>query len=91
MNDKELAAFDFTKVDVKGILPQREPYLMVSRLLSYSNEKTVVEYVVADDCVFCEDGRLQGEGLVEVVAQACAARIGFISRYILHRPVNIGS
>ncbi len=90
MNDKELAAFDFTKVDVKGILPQREPYLMVSRLLSYSNEKTVVEYVVADDCVFCEDGRLQGEGLVEVVAQACAARIGFISRYILHRPVNIG-
>lgn len=90
MTDEELKAFDFSKVEIGGILPQRVPFVMVSRLVSFDYVRTVTEFDVSGDNVFIQDGELLREGLIENVAQTCAARIGFINKYILHKPVNIG-
>ena len=90
MTEEEIRSFDFASVDVAAILPQRPPFVLVSRLKSFSFERTVTELDVRDDNVFIEDGCLVPEGLIENIAQTCAARIGFINKYILLKPVNIG-
>lgn len=90
MTDAQLKSFDFSKVEIGGILPQRVPFVMVSRLVSFSYPRTVTEFDVAGENAFIQDGILLREGLIENVAQTCAARIGFINKYILHKPVNIG-
>ncbi len=90
MTEEELKTFDFTSVSIADLLPQRKPFVMVSSLLSCSYERTVTQFLIWEDNVFAEDGKLVPEGLVENIAQTCAARIGFINKYILHKPVSVG-
>ena len=90
MTEEELKTFDFTSVNIADLLPQRKPFVMISSLLSCSYERTVTRFLIQEDNVFVEDGRLVPEGLVENIAQSCAARIGFINKYILHKPVSVG-
>ena len=90
MTEEELKTFDFTSVSIADLLPQRKPFVMISSLLSCSYERTVTRFLIQEDNVFAEDGKLVPEGLVENVAQTCAARIGFINKYILHKPVSVG-
>ena len=90
MTEEELKTFDFTSVSIADLLPQRKPFVMISSLLSCSYERTVTRFLIQEDNVFAEDGKLVPEGLVENVAQTCSARIGFINKYILHKPVSVG-
>lgn len=90
MTEEELDGFDFSSVDVADFLPHRKPFVMVSGLLSCSFRRAVTRFVVKDDNVFFENGRLLPEGIVENVAQTCASRIGFINKYILGKPVSVG-
>jgi len=90
MTEDDLKTFDFTSVDITELLPQRKPFVMISSLLSCSYQKTVTRFLIQDDNVFVDGGRLVPEGLVENIAQTCAARIGFINKYLLHKPVSVG-
>ena len=90
MTEDELKSFDFTSVDIGDLLPQRKPFVMISSLLSCSYERTVTRFLIQEENVFVEDGKFVPEGLVENIAQTCAARIGFINKYILHKPVSVG-
>ena len=90
MTDKELTAFDYSTVDLHELLPQKEPFVMVSRMDFFSFEKTVTELDIEQGNLFVEDGVLTSEGLIENVAQTCAARIGFINKYITLEPIRIG-
>ncbi len=90
MTEEELKTFDFASVSIADLLPQRKPFVMVSSLLSCSYKRTVTRFLIQEDNVFAEDGKLVPEGLVENIAQTCAARIGFINKYILHKPVSVG-
>ncbi len=81
---------DFEQIPVCNILPQRPPFLFVDRLLHYDEQVTRTSFRVPEDGIFVEGGRFQTAGLVEHMAQSSAARIGYISRYILHVPVRIG-
>ncbi len=90
MTEEELNTFDFTSVNIVDLLPQRKPFVMISDLLMCSYRKTVTRFLIHEDNVFVEGGKLAPEGLVENIAQTCAARIGFINKYILHKPVSIG-
>lgn len=90
MTEEELKSFDFTSVDIGDLLPQRKPFVMISSLLSCSYERTVTRFLIQEENVFVEDGKFVPEGLVENIAQTCAARIGFINKYILHKPVSVG-
>lgn len=90
MTEEELKSFDFASVSIADLLPQRKPFVMVSSLLSCSYGRTVTQFLIREDNVFAEDGKLVPEGLVENVAQTCAVRIGFINKYILYKPVSVG-
>ncbi|MCR5003189.1 MAG: pseudouridylate synthase [Bacteroidales bacterium] len=81
---------DFESLDICGILPQRPPFVFVSKIKWFEGTDITTEYTVKEDCPLLEDGILCPEALMEVMAQSNAARIGYIAKYILHKPVDIG-
>lgn len=81
---------EFLQIPIRGILPQRDPFIMVSQLMHYDELVTQTRFNIATDNIFCENGVFVASGIVENIAQTCAARIGYINKYILHKDVNIG-
>lgn len=78
-------------VDILSILPQRPPMVMVDKLLVFTPDEAVTEFEVAPDNVFVtRDGTFGIFGLMENVAQTCAAKIGYYNKYILKNDVQIG-
>lgn len=65
--------------DVHELLPQRDPFVMVSRLVYFTPEKVVTELDIADSNIFVEDGHFSVPGLNENIAQTCAVRMGYLS------------
>ncbi len=82
---------DISSLDVLVILPHRRPFVLIDRLVSYDYDTTeiTVEYTVPKEGVFLEGGRFTAEGLMENVAQACAARVGFYN-WLHEIPVRPG-
>lgn len=81
---------DFIDCDIREVLPQRPPMLMVDRISSFEMDDVFTRLAVREDCIFVEDGVLLTAGIVENMAQSSAARIGYINKFILHKPVEIG-
>lgn len=81
---------NFGEIKIEELLPQRHPFVMVSQLLQYDEVVTKTCFHIAADNVFCENGVLTASGLVENFAQTCAARIGYINKYILNKEVSVG-
>ena len=80
----------FDAGDIAGILPQREPFVFVDRLVHYDDRETVTAFTVPAEHMLVEDGRLTAPGIMEHMAQSSAARIGYLCKYILHVPVRLG-
>ena len=66
-------------IALKELIPQRPPFVMIDRLVSSDAVFSVTELDVRPDNVFVADGRMTAAGLVENIAQTCAARIGYIN------------
>lgn len=77
-------------IAAKELLPQRPPFLFVDRLLSYDGEEVRTAFTVPQEGILIENGHLQASGLLEHMAQSSAARVGFISKYVLEIPIRIG-
>lgn len=77
-------------IDVHTLLPQQEPFVMISELAYYDPILTVCELQVNVSNLFVENGHLTGSGLIEHIAQTCACRIGYINKYILKKGIQIG-
>lgn len=80
------------EASVEVILPQKKPFQMVDRLLSYDDKTAVCSLTVKEDNLFYdkEKGVLLPEGLIECAAQTCAARIGYWSKYIIKKGIRNG-
>ena len=82
---------DFLRqIDIHELLPQQEPFVMIGTLTCFDEVRTVTETTIAADNIFVDDGRFSASGLIENVAQICAARIGFVNKYILGNGITIG-
>ena len=66
-------------IDILTLIPQRPPFVFVDKLLSCDEKDAVTSFEVPADCLLCDDGMLQPHGLLENIAQSCAARIGYLS------------
>lgn len=78
------------QIDIHELLPQRDPFVMVGRLVGIGETITVTETTVAPGNIFVERGHLSAPGLMENIAQTCAVRIGYVNRYILNKGIQIG-
>ena len=66
-----------TDIDVLDLLPHRQPFIMIDKLTHFDLKSAKTVFVVRDDNLFCFDGIMEEAGLVENIAQTCAARTGF--------------
>lgn len=71
------------KIGIRSLLPQRDPFVAVDCLVHYDDREVVTETLVKADSLFTEDGRMTAAGLMENIAQTCAARIGFRTLYVM--------
>jgi predicted hotdog family 3-hydroxylacyl-ACP dehydratase len=77
-------------IDIHTLLPQQEPFVMIDTLVAFDEQTTVTEITIHDGRMFVVDGVLTEAGLIENVAQTCAARIGYVNKYILKEAIQIG-
>ena len=82
--------WDFEKIDVRKLLPQQPPFVMVDSLLHFNEQITSTTFEVREDNIFVDNGVLNACALAENIAQTCAARLGFVNKYILKRAIQIG-
>lgn len=70
---------DVSKINILELIPQRPPFVMVDRLSHFDRIVTTSEFTVREDNIFLDGDELLPEGLVENIAQTCAARIGYVN------------
>ena len=78
------------EIDIHSLLPQQEPFVMVGCLVHIDEKCFATETLVKAENIFVDDGRLSASGLIENIAQTCAARIGFVNKYILKKGIQLG-
>lgn len=81
---------DLRKIDVHELLPQQEPFVMIGRLVHFDHTLTATETEVEADNIFVDEDHFSASGLMENIAQTCAARIGYINKYILKKNIQLG-
>ena len=77
-------------IDVHELLPQQEPFVMIGTLTHFDRVRTVTELCVTAGNLFVEGDHLNAAGLVENIAQTCAARIGYVNKFILLKGIQVG-
>lgn len=81
---------ELKKIAIHELLPQQEPFIMVGRLQHFDMLRTVTLTEVRRDNLFVEAGKFTSSGIIENIAQTCAARIGYVNKYILKRGIQLG-
>jgi len=77
-------------INVHELLPQQEPFVMIGTLIHFDKTLTVTETEVQKNNIFVDDNRFSASGLMENIAQTCAARIGYVNKYILKKGIQLG-
>jgi len=78
-----------TEENIQALIPQKPPFVMVDKLLSFDEKVTRTGFHIKADNIFVEKGEFKEPGLVENIAQTAAARAGFISK-TENKPVGVG-
>lgn len=78
------------QIDIHELLPQQEPFVMIGKLIHFDQNMTVTETLVQEENIFVDGGRFCAAGLMENIAQTCAARIGYANKYILKKGIQLG-
>ena len=78
------------QIDIHELLPQQEPFVMIGKLIHFDQTLTVTETLVQEENIFVDDGRFSAAGLMENIAQTCAARIGYANKYVLKKDIQLG-
>lgn len=89
--DPQYPTEEFLKrIDVHELLPQKEPFVMISKLVHFDMSNTKTETLISEENIFVDNGLFNASGLIENIAQTCAARIGYVNKYILKKGIQIG-
>ncbi|MEP7237283.1 MAG: 3-hydroxyacyl-ACP dehydratase [Ferruginibacter sp.] len=75
--------------DIEMYIPQKPPFVMIDKLLAFSETTTTTSFGIRADNIFVENGVFKEPGLVENIAQTAAARAGYVSQ-TENKPVLVG-
>jgi len=75
--------------DILDLIPQRRPFVMVDRLTECDDNGATSEFLVKTDNIFRSGDVMIESGMMENIAQTCAARIGYLG-LLNNEPVKIG-
>ncbi|MET0760331.1 MAG: hypothetical protein ABWZ56_07915 [Flavobacterium sp.] len=71
------------KAFVENLIPQKFPFVMVDKLLMFSENEITAGLTVPENNIFVKDGIFQEAGLIEHMAQSVALYTGY--QYFLKR------
>lgn len=78
------------EIPILELIPQRPPFVLVDKLSSCEGKFASTEFEIkADNVLLAKNGTLTAAGILENMAQTCAARIGYINK-TENKPVKIG-
>ena len=66
------------KENIENYIPHRPPFVMIDNLLSVSKERFESDFEIDANNLFLKDNIFQEGGLIENIAQTCAASFGFL-------------
>lgn len=76
-------------INIDSLIPQKTPFVMIDKLLTFSETNTITAFKIMPDNIFVEKGEFKEPGLVENIAQTAASRAGYIS-ITENKPVLVG-
>lgn len=80
---------DFSNTPISHLIPQRTPFMMVDRVLRCDEVDALTEFLVREENILLENGLLSPAGIIENMAQSCAARMGCVD--MIHgEPIKLG-
>jgi 3-hydroxyacyl-[acyl-carrier-protein] dehydratase len=65
------------QTDILEYIPQRQPIVMIDRIVDISETRVACEFKVRDNNLFVTEGKLLEPGIIENIAQAIAAGAGY--------------
>jgi predicted hotdog family 3-hydroxylacyl-ACP dehydratase len=68
------------KEQIKTLIPQREPIIMVDKLLSYSETEVTASFTITAENIFTANKTFSETGIVEHMAQTIALHSGYKNR-----------
>jgi predicted hotdog family 3-hydroxylacyl-ACP dehydratase len=77
-------------INIHTLLPQQEPFVMIDALKHFSMSVVETTLHISPENLFVEQESLSASGMLENIAQTCAARIGYINKYILKKDIQVG-
>ncbi len=78
-------------IPISELLPQRPPFIMVDKLVSFEGKVATTTFCITkENVLLSNDGTLSAGGILENMAQTCAARIGYINKVLESQSVKIG-
>lgn len=72
--------------ETEAIIPQKQPFVLISRLLAASEAGGKTAFTIPENHVLVDNGELQPSGLMENMAQSCAALMGFRGAMLGEQP-----
>ncbi|WP_289038383.1 hypothetical protein [uncultured Zobellia sp.] len=74
---------------LQNLIPQKPPFIMVGKLLEYSEKKIISGLIVPEDNMFVFENRFMAPGLIENMAQTVALHTGY-KYYLAQKPAPTG-
>ena len=90
MNSGMTSPINLNEIDVLTLLPQRRPFVMIDHLTYCDQVLTTTTFEVREDNLFLEGNILNSCALLENIAQTCAARMGYLNKYVYREKVKLG-
>ena len=68
-----------TNQNILSLIPQRPPFIMVDRLISFDGKSTCTTLLVTKENILVTNNELSEAGLIENIAQTAAAGAGYLA------------
>ncbi|MCF0056437.1 hypothetical protein [Dyadobacter sp. CY356] len=69
-----------TKENITNFIPHRAPFLMIDNLILANAERFESDFFIEENNILVRSGQFEESGLIENIAQTCAAGFGFIDQ-----------
>ncbi|MDB2606324.1 hypothetical protein N9Y48_00960 [Zobellia sp.] len=74
---------------LQNLIPQKPPFVMVGKLLQYTDRKIISGFNIPEDNLFVFENRFTAPGLIENMAQTVALHTGY-KYYLAKKPAPTG-
>ncbi len=64
-------------IEIEKLIPHRKPFIMVDKILHYSEEKSTTSFFISKDTILGENEVFTEAGIIEHIAQSVAATRGY--------------